>query len=205
MKAVAARAWSASLVTGCLFAGVAQAATLQVTVRDDRGRPVPDAVVFLESPEAARAARPLAMQEMGQKDRAFVPDVLAVTRGTSVQFPNRDTVRHHVYSFSAAKRFELKLYIGTPANPVTFDQPGVVVLGCNIHDQMIGWILVVDTPYIARSSADGLARLADVPEGGYRLRVWHSHMPVGAPALDQSLKLDGASATAQVVLKGLVP
>ena len=183
----------------------AWAAALVVQVTDEQGRPVPQAVVFLESPEAARASKPMTGVEMAQKDKAFVPETLVITRGTALQFPNRDTVRHHVYSFSPAKRFELKLYIGTPASPVVFDQAGVVVLGCNIHDEMIGWIAVVDTPYFASSGANGQVRLTDVPDGNYRLRVWHSGLAVGAPALDLPQRLGPAGATAQVVLKGLTP
>lgn len=183
----------------------AWAANLQVTVVDEQGRPVPQAVVFLESPEAARANKPMTGVEMAQKDKAFVPETLVITRGTALQFPNRDTVRHHVYSFSPAKRFELKLYIGTPASPVVFDQAGVVVLGCNIHDEMIGWIAVVDTPYFASSGANGQVQLRDVPEGHYRLRVWHSGLAVGAPALDLPQRLGAVGASAQVVLKGLTP
>ena len=96
---------------------------------------------------------------MSQQGKAFVPDVLVVTRGTSVHFPNRDSVRHHVYSFSPIKKFELKLYTGTPANPVVFDKSGVAVLGCNIHDHMVGWVLVLDTPYFGTSAAPGVVRL----------------------------------------------
>ena len=181
------------------------AAALRVQVLDDKGKPVPDAVVFLESPEAAKAVKPLSGVEMAQKDKSFVPDTLVVTRGTAVQFPNRDTVRHHVYSFSPTKRFELKLYIGTPANPVVFDQAGVAVLGCNIHDEMIGWIVVVDTPHHGSTGANGQLRLNDVPEGNYRLRVWHSHMAVGAPALDVPQRVGANGASASVTLKGLAP
>jgi plastocyanin len=196
---------TACALAGLLCAAAVQAASLQVTVTDDKGRPVPQAVVFLESPEAARAAKPMASVEMAQKDKSFVPETLVVTRGTSVQFPNRDTVRHHVYSFSPAKRFELKLYIGTPASPVVFDQAGVVVLGCNIHDEMIGWIAVVDTPHFGSTGANGQVQLRDVPEGSYRLRVWHSGLAVGAPALDVPQRLGAAGASASVVLKGLTP
>ncbi len=182
----------------------ARAATLQVNVQDEQGRPVPDAVVFLESREAARSVKPMDSVEIAQQDRAFVPGVQVVTRGTAITFPNRDTVRHHVYSFSPAKKFELKLYIGTPANPVVFDQAGVVVLGCNIHDEMVGWVLVLDTPHYGRSAINGRVVL-DAPEGSYRLRVWHSNLPVGAPASNQALALGGGGATVAVSLKGLVP
>ena len=200
------RRWRAGVLLGlCGWAGGVWSATLQVTVTDEQGRPVPQAVVFLESPDAARATKPLPGVEMAQKDKTFVPETLVVTRGTAVQFPNRDTVRHHVYSFSPAKRFELKLYIGTPASPVVFDQSGVVVLGCNIHDEMIGWIAVVDTPHFGSTGANGRVQLNDVPEGSYRLRVWHSGLPVGAPALDLPQRLGAAPASATVTLKGLTP
>ena len=98
----------------------------------------------------------------------FTPRVSVVETGTSVGFPNSDDVLHHVYSFSPAKRFELPLYSGRPASTVVFDQPGVVVLGCNIHDWMIGWIVVLDTPHHARSDDEGLVRL-QVPDGDYQL------------------------------------
>ena len=151
--------------------------------------------------------RPLAALEMAQQKKQFVPEVLVVPVGSEVRFPNHDTVRHHVYSFSPAKKFELKLYTGTPANPVLFDRPGVVVLGCNIHDQMVGWILVVDTPYYAQSlAATGKAQIDDVPAGSYRLRTWHTRLPVGAPALEQALIVP-ATGTAEVTVRmqGLQP
>ena len=194
-----------------LHGAAAWSATVQVEVRDGAGQPVSGAVVFLESAQAQRAVRPLQGVEMAQEKKQFVPAVLAVTAGTEVHFPNHDAVRHHVYSFSPAKKFEIKLYKGTPSNPVLFDRPGVVLLGCNIHDQMVGWILVLDTPYFAYSSAAGQppggALLAQVPAGSYQLRTWHPGMPVGAPALTQPLVVDaGAGETrAAVRLTGLTP
>ncbi len=177
-----------------LLGGTAAAASLSVTVRDAEGRPLPGAVVTLDSDAARAAARPLAGAAIVQKDRRFVPDVTVVTAGTAVSFPNEDTVRHHVYSFSPAKTFELKLYTGTPAAPVVFDKPGVAVLGCNIHDQMAAWVVVVQTPYHARTGADGVARLEDVPPGRYRLRGWHASLPPEPPPVEQPLTLaEGAS------------
>ncbi len=161
----------------------AQAGTVQVEVLDAAGQPLADAVVFLESADARKAVKPLAGAQMAQEKRQFVPGVLVVPVGTEVRFPNNDSVRHHVYSFSPAKRFELKLYTGTPSSPVLFDSPGVAVLGCNIHDQMVGWILVVDTPYYARTpTAPGRAQIGNAPPGTYILRTWHTRLPVGAPA-----------------------
>jgi len=103
-----------------------------------------------------------------------------------------------VYSFSPAKTFDLKLYAGVPANPVIFDKPGIAVLGCNIHDNMVGWVLVVETPYFGRANAEGKLVLDGVPPGRYRLRVWHPGLPVGAPASDQPLPVGNAPVTAMV-------
>lgn len=191
------------LLLGWALTTTAWTAPLRVNVMDAQGKPVPDAVVFLESPEAARASKPLDGAEMVQQDKAFQPSVLVVPKGTAVNFPNRDTVRHHVYSFSPAKRFELKLYVGTPANPIVFDKAGVVVLGCNIHDQMLAYIVVVDTPWYGRTDATGQLTLNDVPAGNYRLRTWHGRLPVGEPAQDQALRLGAEALRVPVTLRKL--
>ena len=190
---------------GALLAASAQAADVQVQVQDASGRPLADAVVFLESDQARRQVRPVAGLEMAQNHKQFVPQVLIVPVGSEVRFPNHDTVRHHVYSFSPAKKFELKLYAGTPAQPVRFEQSGVVVLGCNIHDQMVGWVLVLDTPYYAQTSASGQAALSAVPAGRYRLRTWHARLPAGAPVPEQALEVSASGATALVRLAELAP
>ena len=173
---------------------------MQVDVSDAAGKPLADAVVFLDSAEACKQVKPLAGVEVAQEKRQFVPGVLVVPAGTEVRFPNHDTVRHHVYLFSPARKFELKLYSGTPSNPVLFDKSGVVTLGCNIHDQMVGWVLAVDTPYYARTpAATGKAQIDSVPPGTYTLRTWHTRLPVGAPALEQALTVPATgSATASV-------
>ena len=200
-------AWLAALAALVLLAGGAQAGTVQVDVSDAAGKPLADAVVFLDSAEARKQVKPLAGVEMAQEKRQFVPGVLVVPVGTEVLFPNRDSVRHHVYSFSPAKKFELKLYSGTPSFPVLFDKSGVVALGCNIHDQMVGWVLVVDTPYYARTpAATGKVQLDNVPPGTYTLRTWHARLPVGAPALEQALTVPATgTATAAVRMTGLQP
>ena len=200
-KAARAPALAALLI----LAGPASAATVQVTVQDSNGRALPDAVVFLESREARIAVKPAQGAEMAQVNKQFDPRVLVVPMGTSVTFPNRDTVRHHVYSFSPAKNFELKLYAGTAANPVVFDKVGIAVLGCNIHDNMAAWVVVVDTPYYARSSAGGTVSLANVPPGSYRLRVWHPGLAVGAPAADQALMVGATDSATTFRLAGVSP
>lgn len=201
-RAVAATGmWALGAIAG------AQAGTVLVDVQDAAGKPVADAIVFLDSADARKQVRPQQGAEMAQEKRQFVPGVMVVPVGTEVRFPNRDTVRHHVYSFSPAKKFELKLYIGTPANPVLFDRPGVVVLGCNIHDDMVGWILVVETPYYARSAGStGKVQIDNVPPGAYTLRTWHARLPVGAPALEQAITVPASGAgNASVRLTGLQP
>ena len=176
------------------------AATLELQVGDATGKPLPGAAVFLESKEARAAAKPGTAVEVVQINRQFQPTVTLVTVGTPVGFPNRDTVRHHVYSFSPVKKFEIKLYVGTPTAPVVFDAPGIAALGCNIHDTMAAWVVVVDTPHHGLTGADGKLSLAAVPAGAYRLRAWHPSMPPGAPALDQALQVP-ATGSLPVVLK----
>jgi plastocyanin len=151
----------------------AQAATVNVVVTDPAAKPVADAVVMLEPASGHLPVKPMSGVRIAQVQRQFSPQVTVVTVGTPVDFPNFDTVRHHVYSFSPIKPFELKLYAGTPHAPVVFDKPGIAVLGCNIHDKMAAWVVVVDTPLHTRSAATGKAQIEGVPPGSYRLRVWH--------------------------------
>ena len=184
---------------------IAQAATVSVQLYDGAGRQLPGGgVVFLESREAKLMAKPVASAEIAQVNKQFVPRVLVVPVGTSVSFPNRDTVRHHVYSFSPNKTFELKLYTGTSASPVVFDKAGTAVLGCNIHDSMAAWVVVVETPHYGLTGADGRLTLGQIPAGAYRLRTWHPGLPPGAPAQDQALLVPAAGAVpASVKLVGL--
>ena len=189
-------------------ASLVHSATVTVQVQDASGKPLTDAVAYLESAQASKALsalKPSNLVEIAQVARQFDPRVSVVPVGTMVSFPNKDAVRHHVYSFSPAKTFELKLYSGTPANPVQFDKAGVAVLGCNIHDNMVAWVVVVDTPYFGRSAKAGPVVLSNVPAGSYRLRVWHPGLSVGAAAQDQALVVDSADATVSVRMAGAAP
>jgi plastocyanin len=181
---------------------LAGAGTLQVQVQDSTGKPLPNAVVFLESPEAKAAAKPTSNSEIEQVARQFQPAVSVVATGSSVTFPNHDTVRHHVYSFSPIKPFELKLYSGVPANPVVFGKSGVAVLGCNIHDNMVAWVLVVDTPYFGKTDVDGMLTLGNVPNGNYKLRTWHNSLAVGAAAAEQVTSVANSGPVVTVKLAG---
>ena len=154
----------------------AQAAQITASVQDDSGRAVADAVVVAVPVDGVKTLPERASTSVvDQVDKEFVPKVLAVRVGTSVTFPNHDNVRHHVYSFSPAKRFELPLYAGVPAEPVVFDKPGVVVLGCNIHDWMLGYVYVSESPYFAKTGEDGKA-VIEVPLHAYAVRVWHPQL-----------------------------
>ena len=193
------------LLLALLFSSVSLAAGLQVQVIDEQGKPVAGAVVFLESAAASAAVKPVDDARIVQKDKTFIPDVLVIPRGTAVYFPNEDTVRHHVYSFSAIKPFEIKLYVGTPSAPVLFDQSGVAVLGCNIHDEMIAWVVALDTPYYSRSDQQGISRLEQVPAGSYTLRVWHKDLLNEQDVPRQVVTLPLAQQTMTVTLPTLAP
>ncbi len=164
---------AAAGLLAAVAACAASAANVTIEVADAEGKLLPDAAALLEPVGAKPTVKPLADVQISQDKRQFTPRVTIVTIGTPVAFPNFDTVRHHVYSFSPAKTFELKLYAGVPNTPVVFDKPGIAVLGCNIHDHMAAWVVVADTPWFARSADDGRARIDNVPPGNYRLRVWH--------------------------------
>lgn len=159
-----------------LYVCATQAAQLRAAVVDDAGAPVADAVVYAMPVGDKAPAAKHATAIIDQIKRRFVPLVSVVQTGAAVSFPNRDNIEHDVYSFSPAKRFELHLYHGIPAKPVVFDKPGLVVMGCNIHDQMIAYLLVVDTPWFAKTDARGQAAIDDLPAGAYRMTVWHYRM-----------------------------
>ncbi len=194
---------SRAALAALLLSQAAAAAPVEVRVAGAGDKPLEGAIVFLEPRDARAAPAPAQGVEIAQIERRFVPEVSVVPVGSAVNFPNRDTVRHHVYSFSAAKRFEIKLYVGTPASPVVFDQPGIAVLGCNIHDNMTAWVVVVDTPWYGRTSLDGRLTLPAVPAGRYKLRAWHAALPVGATPIEQELRVEASPVVAMVVLNGV--
>lgn len=162
-----------TLLSVLALAGPCKAAALGAEVRDQDGNPLADAVISLTPALPVPAGRVL-HAIMDQRGLQFVPRVLVVQRGTTVTFPNSDQVRHHVYSFSPAKKFELRLYKSMPAEPVLFDQAGIATLGCNIHDWMLGHVVVTDTPWFAKTDATGRLRIDAIPPGEYALRLWHA-------------------------------
>jgi plastocyanin len=154
-----------------VFAPAVAAGGLAVTVTDSIGMPVRDVAVFIDSPGTESRATPGTRAVMDQVNERFVPHVLVVQTGTEVDFPNSDIVAHHVYSFSHPNHFKLPMYKGNAHPPVSFAESGIVVLGCNIHDDMLAYIVVVDTPLFAMTDADGTAHFA-TPAEGARVSIW---------------------------------
>lgn len=170
----------------CL-AGHGVAATLEVTVSGTGRAPLPDTVVYA-TPVQPVTVEGLDRVEVIQRNKEFHPFVSVIPVGTTGYFPNRDGIGHHVYSFSPARTFELPLSEKETTVPVVFDQAGIVTIGCNIHDWMVAYIYVVDTPYYAISGDDGKAIIRDLPEQEYTLHVWHPGMIQG-PGREQEITI----------------
>lgn len=150
---------------------------VRVTIKGPKGEPVADAVVMLvplDRPAPPAEPSPPRV-EVAQEDEQYNPYLTVIRAGTAVEFPNKDRIQHHLYSVSEPKKFEKPLYGPGRHETVVFDRPGVVTVGCNIHDWMIAYIVVVDTPWHGRSESDGLATVA-APAGRYRLEVWHPRL-----------------------------
>ena len=165
-----------SVLAACALGAIvapACAGDLSVTVTTPDGKPLADAVITLPG-NGAKPSLPWKF-EVAQKDKQFIPFVLVVPQGAEVTFPNLDKFRHHVYSFSKGNRFELELYGKEDKRSVTFKSVGTAAIGCNIHDTMVGFIRVVDTPFAAKTNADGVAKIAGAPDGATKLTVWHPY------------------------------
>lgn len=183
------------IILGCLILPLnALAANLNGIVSDAKGQPVKDAVVYVLLYGSNSDSYSQKVTVMDQEHKEFIPYVLPVQVGTAVRFPNKDNIRHHVYSISPAKKFELPLYRGTQAAPIVFDRPGVVILGCNIHDWMVSYIYVLDTPYFATTGKDGSAEIRELPEGAYEVRVWHPLLRDPTESTAKRVSLSGKKA-----------
>ena len=168
----------------------ARAGEIVADVKDTRGGPVADAVVYATPLSGKPPQRPQPAV-IAHQNLQFVPFVTAVQTGTLINLPNRDKVKHHAYSVSPAKNFDLPLYAGTPDAPLLFDKPGIVTIGCNIHDWMKAYVCVVETPFFAVTGADGRAQLRGLAPGAYRVEVWQPGLK-GQP-LQQQATVGGAS------------
>lgn len=181
-----------SLCALLLPVNAAHAGEVRFKVSDAAGNPVENAVIFSAAKDGPVTSGPF---EMRQEDLAFDPYVLVVPVGAEVTFPNLDRVRHHVYSFSKGNRFELKLYGQQEARSVTFDTPGIVAIGCNIHDEMVAYIRVVDSSVYGKTGADGEVTL-DITAAG-KVSIWHPD------AMGREVGVDVPAASATPILVSL--
>ena len=180
-------------------ASAAFAATLRVTVLRHDGKPLPGAVVVVRSLDGAAKPSAPVHAVMDQVDLKFTPDLLVIPVGSTVEFPNSDTTRHEVYSFSPAHPFQLPLYRGKPYPPERFDKPGIVTLGCNIHDFMLAYIVVTDAAFYGLTNASGLWSANGIPAGRYRVDVWHPRLASGAAAPSRTVVVNDAAAAAVIL------
>ena len=178
-----------------MVSGITMADSVSVTVKSNKGNPVFQAIAYVEPLEPTEFPAPQAVSVMDQINSQFVPHILAVQKGSQVSFPNSDSIKHHVYSFSTAKTFELQLYKGIKTEPLGFTKSGEVELGCNVHDWMLGYIFVVNTPYFAKTDQTGAATI-DVPPGNYKVSIWHPRIQDDKAHLTQPLNVPGGQTVA---------
>jgi plastocyanin len=190
LKLLLAMLGTAALAVAMPSGAAARTVTGQVLGQD--GKPVANAVVFVQEPASLQAAAASTSAIMDQFNKTFVPEMLPVAVGTQVRFPNRDQIRHHVYSFSRPKRFELPLYKGEDAPPVVFDKPGVVKIGCNIHDWMSAIILVLPNDRFAVTKEDGTFSLPALDAGKYTITAWHAQSKEKTEDIAQRVEIGGS-------------
>jgi plastocyanin len=180
---ISALGWVAALVVS----SATSAAEFSLKIVDQKNAPAPDAVVALYPLDAPAPSSPAVTVEIEQRDKQFHPFVTALRAGSSARLPNNEKkIEHQVYSSSPAQKFEFPLYKPGRTETVAFDQTGIVVLGCNIHDSMVAYVVVLDTPWFATSDATGRATIRNLPPGHYRTEVWH-------PQLKDALKSELAA------------
>ncbi len=177
----------------------ALAAPVTVQIVGADGRPLAGAIVTVTMPNTP-APVPHGSYAVGQRNIQFDPQVLIVPVGATVRFPNFDKVRHHVYSFSKPKKFELKLFGQDESRSVVFDKPGAVTLGCNIHDAMNGVVYVTNSPYTAQTDANGRVHM-NVAAGTGRITVWHPSIRSAGNQLEQAMTIGGAGLSTSLHLR----
>ena len=201
------RQWLGTLLF--LVGATAGAADLKISITDQRGKPVGDAVVTvmpINNPAAVAPQPELRTKIIDQAAMVFVPHIEVFRPGDKVVFRNSDKTWHHVYSFSPVKAFEFTLRPGESSAPLELEKTGVVAVGCNIHDSMITYLYVSDAPWITHSSADGKATISGLPAGSYTVRVWQPRLRPGRPDLAQSAALvTGSESKALTFALNLLP
>jgi len=185
---------SCAVVMLLFIAGAtAWAGEITAAVTDQSGAPVADAVVYA-TPRAGKPPQRTQPASIAHKNQQFVPYVTAVQAGALINLPNLDPVKHHAYSISPPKQFELPLYSGTPEKPLLFDKPGIVVIGCNIHDWMRAYVCVVETPFFAITDRDGRVQLRGLAAGAYDVKVWLPRLKGEPSANKQQVTVGGSPA-----------
>lgn len=192
-----------AVVILCLATGptAAGAAGLLVRVVTNQSQPLAGAVIEVRSLTEPRRPPAATDATMDQQGLAFVPEVLVVPVGSRIAFPNSDMVSHQVYSFSPVKRFQLPLYRGKPYPPVRFDSPGVVTVGCNIHDNMMGYVYISDAAYFGQTAGDGSWSLPALPPGRYAVSLWHSRLRNAAKLPVQEVTVTESTATSELFFR----
>ena len=187
-----------------LVVNVVRAETATINVIDNNGQPVENAVVSFISEDRSlnhlegNVNKPV----MAQEGQEFIPYVLPVSLGSDVNFPNKDNFRHMIYSFSKAKRFEVQLYGGEDQISVTFDKAGAVVLGCNIHDNMVGYIYVVDTEHVVKTGHTGRGEINNLPVGAFKVSVWHPNLKGDPETYTKEISIEAEkSASIELILE----
>lgn len=184
----------------CLAFAPARAATVDIHIADSNGRPAANAVVALTGNTAPAAPSRLPAEAViDQRNETFIPLVSIVRKGGRVVFANHDTTMHQVYSFSSVRQFAFEMDAGRRSEPVVFKEAGIASIGCNIHDRMITYVYVADTPWVTKTDETGHAQIDDVPLGNYRVEVWHPLLLPGRPLPSSTLAVTGASRFAQRV------
>ncbi len=183
-----------------LGAKPALAGGLEVKFDDGKGKPVADVVLLLRpaTGQQAPAPKPQARHVIDQRLLMFQPYLQVFRPGDEVVFRNSDSTRHHVYSFSAAGKFEFVLAPAQSSPPLRLAQPGAIAVGCNIHDQMIAYLYVTDAPWVAQSDASGKAVINALPPGDYQLQAWQPRLRPGTPLPAQRVHVDAGSGTVAI-------
>jgi plastocyanin len=186
--------------------GAAMAATVDIVITDTNGKPAANAIVSL-APENGTAPSPTNIPNeatIDQRNQMFVPLAVTIRKGGHVVFANNDATMHQVYSFSPIKQFEYEIRQGEKSPPVVFDRPGVAAIGCNIHDNMVAFVYVADSPWTVTTDDHGHARIANVPTGAYRASVWHPKLAPGRapPTAELQVSGDGAKLSLSAPLLG---
>jgi plastocyanin len=181
-------------------ASLAATGSLSVSVTDSTGATLENVAVYAEPVSGEHLQKPAHSAEIAQMNRQFIPLVTVVQVGTEISFPNNDSVKHHVYSFSPAKTFDQPLYSGKVAPPQLFDKAGTVVLGCNIHDKMIAYVQVVNTPYFGKTDGNGKVKLDGLPAGKYVLKAWYYNLPPLEQVVSQPVTVTETDSTASFKL-----